>query len=279
MDAAILFSDILVVPHGLGQQVDFREGEGPVLDPVESAADLARLDLNRIGVALAPVYEAVARISGELPSNVTLIGFAGAPWTVASYMVEGSTSRDFARVKAWAYGDPAGFKELVNLLVKATVEHLSRQIGAGAEVVQLFDSWAGVLPDEQFQLWCVEPVAEIVTLLKARHPHIPVIGFPRGAGGQYLGYATNTGVDCVGLDTTVPLDWAVERLSDARVLQGNLDPVALITGGEAMRSMAATILERLAGRPLVFNLGHGILPSTPPEHVAELCELLRADGD
>ncbi len=273
-DAAIIFSDILVVPHALGQLVDFEEGRGPVLEPVRPAT-LASLSAAGLRDHLAPVYEAIARVAQALPAEIALIGFAGGPWTVASYMVEGGTSRDFAALKGWAYADPDGFAALIDLLVEATVEHLCAQIEAGAEAVQIFESWAGILPAPGFARWCVEPVAAIVKRVKAAHPDIPVIAFPRGAGVLYQGYAEATGVDAVGLDTTVPTRWAAEVLQPDTVVQGNLDPQLLVTGGAAMAEAARAIIAELNHAPFVFNLGHGVVPETPPEHVAELAAIIR----
>lgn len=275
MDAAILFSDILVVPHALGQALAFLEGEGPKLDPVRSRTDLDRLSLASLHDRLAPVYQAVGQIRAALPQDVALIGFAGAPWTVACYMVEGGGSKEFAAVKTWAYRDPAGFAVLIDRLVVATAEYLCAQIAAGAEAVQLFDSWAGVLPGPAFHRLVVEPTRRIVALVKARHPSVPVIGFPRGAGLYYADYVTGTGVDAVGIDTTVPPSWAARTLQTRVAVQGNLDPIHLVTGGSALREAAFEILGALDGGPFVFNLGHGVVPSTPPEHVAQLADLLR----
>jgi uroporphyrinogen decarboxylase len=276
MDAAILFSDILIVPYGLGQKVAFREGEGPVLDALAGPAGLASLDRERFHDRAAPVYETVRRLAGALPAETALIGFAGAPWTVATYMVEGGSSRDFARTKRWAYADPESFSHLVDLLVETTAHYLSAQIRAGAEVVQLFDSWAGVLPEAAFRRWAIDPARRIVERLRAAHPEIPVIGFPRGGGVFYRAYAEETGVTAVSLDTTVPLSFAREALQSTVVVQGNLDPLLLVVGGRAMEEEVARIRAALDAGPFIFNLGHGIVPETPPEHVAALAELLRA---
>jgi uroporphyrinogen decarboxylase len=275
MDAAILFSDILVVPHALGQRLDFVEGEGPRLDPVRRTGDLTRLSRTGFHDHLAPVYEAVGRIAGSLDESTALIGFAGAPWTVATYMVEGGGSKDFTAIKTWAYSDPTGFARLIDLLVDVTAEYLIRQIGAGAEVVQLFDSWAGALPPGPFRTLVIEPTRRIVDQVKAACPGVPIIGFPRAAGLQYQAYVRDTGVDAVGLDTTVPPDWAAEQLQPRLPVQGNLDPIVLVAGGDVLRTAVRDLLETFKGGPWVFNLGHGVVPSTPPEHVAELARLLR----
>lgn len=275
MDAAIIFSDILVVPHGIGQAVWFEEGEGPRLEPVRDAAALAALSVERLPGKLAPVYEALAKTKAALPRETTLIGFAGAPWTIASYMVEGRGSKEYLEVKRWAFGDPAGFGRLIGLIVDATVEHLSLQVQAGADVVQLFDSWAGVLPEAAFRRWSIEPIRAIADRFRARHPHVPIIGFPRGAAHNYPAYAAEAGVDAVGLDTVVPVGWAARSMPAGLPLQGNLDPVMLVVGGAAMEAEVRGILDAFAGRPFVFNLGHGILQHTPPDNVAHLTRLLR----
>jgi uroporphyrinogen decarboxylase len=274
-DAAILFSDILVVPDALGQQVSFRQGEGPVLEPLRSAADIDRLERSRVLDHLAPVFETVERVRAALPEPVALIGFAGAPWTVATYMIEGGSSRDFAMTKAMAYGAPAQFARLIDLLVDATADYLIAQVDAGAEVLQLFDSWAGVLPDREFLRWVLSPTQAIVSRIRAKHPDVPIIGFPRGAGIMYLAYAADSGVDAVSLDTSVPIDWAAHEVQTMVAVQGNLDPILLRTGGTALAHAVRRIRRSFSGGPFVFNLGHGIVPDTPPEHVAELVAVLR----
>ncbi len=279
MDAAILFSDILVVPHALGQRVDYLDGEGPRLDPIETAGGLAQLFPERLETVLEPVYEAVRRLTRLLPDGVALIGFAGSPWTVATYMVEGGASKDFARVKGWAYRDPAGFQRLIDILIDATTFHLCAQIRAGAEVVQLFDSWAGVLPSEAFRRWVIEPTRIIADRLRLLHPEVPLIGFPRGAGLHYETYAAVAGVDALGLDTTVPTAWAARVLQPRLPVQGNLDPILLLAGGEALAAGVRCILRDLGDHGFVFNLGHGVVQATPPEHVGELADLLRAWPD
>jgi uroporphyrinogen decarboxylase len=274
-DAAILFSDILVVPLGLGQKVWFEEGVGPRLEPLAASAEVARLEPGRLRERLAPVFETLRGLRTALPAETALIGFAGAPWTVASYMIEGGSSRDFQKGRAWAYGDPEGFQALIDLLVEATVDYLLAQVEAGAEALQLFDSWAGIWPDDAFRRWCLNPAARIVAAVKAVHPDIPVILFPRGAGVLYREVAERCGAQALSLDTTVPLDWARRELQSRLCVQGNLDPVALIVGGEALDRQARRILEAFQGGPFVFNLGHGIDKTTPPEHVERLMALLR----
>lgn len=270
-DAAILFSDILVVPDALGQKVAFKEGEGPVLEPITDAAGLAALGpVSGVTKALAPVYQTVSRLKASLPSDVTLIGFAGAPWTVATYMVGGRGSPDQAAAKLWAFRDPMGFKDLIDILVEATIEHLSAQVEAGAEVVQIFDTWAGSLPELSFERFALKPVQQICDALHERYPGLPVIAFPRGAGGMAERYFKVTGANGLGLDTGVSPAWAKQHLQPQGCVQGNLDPLLLVAGGHEMRGQASYILSVLGEGPFIFNLGHGIVPQTPPEHVAEL---------
>ena len=280
-DAAILFSDILVIPHALGQEVRFVEGEGPKLEPLRVAKDVDRLSLDRLRSAASPlgaVYEAVKGIRAALPPKVALIGFAGAPWTVACYMVEGGGSREFHAVKRWAFGDPDSFARLIDVIVDATVDHLLRQVEAGAEVIQLFDSHAGVLPDGAYERWIVEPNARIIRALRAGYPELPIIGFPRGSGPRYEAFVKATGVTAVSIDSAIPVAWAADRLQPHAVVQGNLDPVMLLNGGAAMRDAVDAILEGLGRGPMIFNLGHGVIKETPPEHVADLVTCLRGAG-
>lgn len=274
-DAAILFSDILVVPDALGQKVEFVEGEGPKLEPVRNAAEAAKLSENWMHQRLEPVYEAVGRIRGALPHDVALIGFAGAPWTVATYMVEGGSSKDFAHTKKFAYSDPDGFQDMINLVADSTADYLATQVESGAETVQIFDSWAGVLPDDQFRRWIIEPTKRLVARFRAQHPDIPVIGFPRGAGLMYPEYIETTGVTAVGLDTTMPLEWARDNLQTRCPVQGNLDPQILLTGGATLDAAVDRIVETLGQGAFVFNLGHGIVKETPPENVERLMNRLR----
>ncbi|SLN20776.1 uroporphyrinogen decarboxylase [Oceanibacterium hippocampi] len=274
-DAAIVFADILLIPHALGQDVAFKQGEGPCLEPIRKAGDLAVLRPEGMLEKLEPVMGTLRILARELPSECALIGFAGAPWTVATYMVEGGSSKDYLTVKRWAFGEEPGFAALIDRLVEATADYLVAQVRAGAEVVQIFDTWAGVLPEAAFRRWCVAPVKAIVERFRAQCPTVPVIAFPRGAGPLLLGYAAETGVDGVSLDSAMPLAWARENLNDARVLQGNLDPALLVAGGQPMREGIATILEAMKGRSHIFNLGHGIVPPTPPEHVGELVATVR----
>jgi len=275
MDAAILFSDILVVPHALGQAVDFREGEGPVLEPVRTEEAVTALEAEGTTERLTPVYEAVRQVKERLPRETALIGFAGAPWTVATYMVEGGTSRDFARTKSWAFAEPEGFGALIGKITDATVAHLSAQIEAGADAVQLFDSWAGALDEQGFRAYVIAPTRSIVAELKKRHPGTPVIGFPRGAGLMYRAYAGETGVSALGLDTSVPPMIARKTLQSLMPVQGNLDPAVLLAGGARLDEAVVALVACFRDGPYIFNLGHGVLPDTPVAHVARVVELLR----
>lgn len=275
MDAAILFSDILVVPDALGQRVEFREGEGPILEPLASGQDFARLKPENLHHRLAPVYEALRRLTREIPAEVALIGFAGAPWTVAVYMVEGQGGGGRKKIRDWFRHRPAEGEALLALLTDATFEYLSRQIESGAEAVQLFDSWAGGLDDDEFRRYVIAPTRSVVARFKERHPGVPVIGFPREAGARYPEYARVTGVDAIGLDGAVAPAWAVKEIDGCAALQGNLDNQVLVSGGARLANEARRVLEGFRARPHVFNLGHGVLPETPPEHVAELAQIIR----
>ena len=279
LDGIILFSDILVVAEALGVKLWFEEGEGPRLEPVPEGGPLPEFDTARQRRQLAPVYEALERVVATVPAEATVLGFAGAPWTLATYMVGGGRSRDFATVKGWAYRDPGSFSRLIEAVREAVSAHLIAQLDAGADAVQVFDSWAGALPENEFARWSIEPVRQIVTEVKAAHPAAPIIGYPRGAGVACERFAMETGVDAISVDSTVPLDWAAARLQPHCTVQGNLDPVALLAGGEALRDATNRILETLGNGPFVFNLGEGVLPQTPPEHVAELVDLVHSWPD
>jgi uroporphyrinogen decarboxylase len=279
LDAAILFSDILVVPDALGQKVSFVEGEGPRLEPVQSAADLARLDGARTSATFAPVYETVSRVRAALAPEVALIGFCGAPWTVATYMVAGRGSTDQAAARLWAYRDAGGFAALIDLLAATSIDYLDGQVRAGADVLQIFDTWAGALPEPEFERWVVAPTRRIVTELKRRHPSVPIIGFPRGAGAKSAHYLEATGVDGLGCDTGVPLDQMRALSEGGKAVQGNLDPLLLVAGGPALDARVRETLATMRGAPFIFNLGHGIVPETPPEHVARLVALVRNPGN
>jgi uroporphyrinogen decarboxylase len=273
-DGAILFSDILMVPLALGQDLRFEAGEGPRLSP--PLVDAAFASLESFPQRLEPIYATVEKVAARLPESATFLGFAGSPWTVATYMVAGQGSRDQAEARRLAYRDPAAFTEIVDAIAAMTVEYLSRQVEAGVEAVQLFDSWSGSLSPQQFERWVIGPTARILASFRERHPEIPVIGFPKGAGAKLAAYARETGVDAVGLDETVDPAWADSVLPLGLPVQGNLDPLALITGGQALESAVTRILSSFAERPHVFNLGHGILPDTPIPHVEKLIELVRA---
>ncbi len=279
MDAAILFSDILVVPQAMGRSVRFAEGEGPVLEPL-SPADVEGLEVDAVDGFCAPVYETVRGVRAGLAregfDDTALIGFAGAPWTVACYMVEGRASRGFDRARLWALSDPETFQRLMDKIVSATVVYLCGQVRAGAQALQIFDSWGGLLDARGFSRWAVDPVNAIVRGVRAVFPDVPFIGFPRGAGSNYETYVRDCAVDAVGLDSGVGSDWARARIQAHKPVQGNLDPLILLHGGEALEREARAILEDLSGGPFVFNLGHGIVKDTPPAHVARLCEIVRA---
>jgi len=279
-DAAILFSDILVLPWGLGRELAFRAGEGPVLPPLRTEADVTGLNSARLAEAITPVAETVRRVRRALAreafSRTALIGFAGGPFTVACYMVEGGGSRDFAETRSMVYRQPGLFSGLIGRLTEATIVYLLAQIDAGAEAVMLFDTWAGLLPPSQFRTYVERPTREIITAVRNAHPDVPVIGFPRLAGVLLGEYADETIVQAVSMDTaTDPLD-VMKRVPARLALQGNLDPFALVAGGAEMRAGTDGILRAMRGRPFVFNLGHGVVPQTPTEHVAELVRIVRA---
>ena len=272
-DGAILFSDILIVPHAIGQSLTFVAGEGPRLSP-------PLLDGSLDGLTAAPehleaVYRTVARVKAALAPQTTFLGFAGSPWTVATYMVAGQGSRDQAEARRLAYRDRQAFGALIDRIVMHTIEYLCGQIEAGVDAVQLFDSWSGSLSPAQFERWVIVPTVAIVQGVRARHPDVPIIGFPKGAGGKLPAYARETGVDAIGVDETVDPYWADANLPAGMPVQGNLDPLALITGGAVLDSAIDDILAAFAGRPHVFNLGHGILPDAPIAHVEHLLARLR----
>ncbi len=272
-DGAILFSDILMVPWALGQDLTFGVGEGPRLAP--ALVDSALATLQPSPERLEPVYATVSRVAAALPPETTFLGFAGSPWTVATYMVAGQGSKDQGETRRAAYGDPVAFAEIIDAIAAMTVDYLSAQIEAGVEAVQLFDSWAGSLSPAQFERWVIAPNAAIVAGLKARHPDTPIIGFPKGAGGKLPAYARETGVDALGLDETVDPAWADRNVPQGMPVQGNLDPLALIAGGAALDDAIDRVLAAFVDRPHIFNLGHGILPDTPIAHVEALLARVR----
>ncbi len=272
-DGAILFSDILIVPHALGQDLRFEAGEGPRLSPTLVDSTLASLEA--VPSRLLPIYQTVEKVRAALPEETTFLGFAGSPWTVATYMIAGQGSRDQSEARGFAYRQPEAFEAIIEAIIGTTIDYLDGQIEAGVEVVQLFDSWAGSLAPAQFERWVIEPNARIIAGLRERHPDIPVIGFPKGAGAKLLAYASETGVDAIGLDETVDPVWAASMLPPDLPIQGNLDPLALLAGGEALESAVRNILSAFAGRPHIFNLGHGIIKETPIAHVERLLELVR----
>jgi len=273
-DGAILFSDILIVPHALGQHLEFLAGEGPKLSPplVDAALDALTCDRSRYD----PIYETVRRCRQRLPDGVTMLGFAGSPWTVATYMVAGEGSRDQHDARAMAYRDPAKLDAILDAIVGETIEYLSGQIDAGAEAVQLFDSWAGSLAPDEFERLVIAPNARIVAALRARHPDTPVIGFPKGAGEKLSAYARETGVQAVGVDETIDPNWAARELPAGMPVQGNFDPLLLLAGSDRLEPRVQLILDAFADRPHVFNLGHGIDRRTPIEHVDRLIATVRS---
>jgi uroporphyrinogen decarboxylase len=274
-DAAILFADILVVPDALGQKVTFKEKQGPILKPLTDASALRRLSLSGAQSKFSTVAETVSRIRAALPPETALIGFCGAPWTVATYMVAGHATPDQAPARLRAYQDPAGFSALIDLLVESSAVYLIGQIDAGAQAVQIFDSWCGVLSEDEFQRWVIAPTVRIVERLRAERPGVPVIGFPKGCGPLCRTYVERTGVQGVGCDWTLPLSWIREQLQPLATVQGVLDPLLLVAGGAAMDRRVRQILDALASGPFIFNLGHGIVPQTPVEHVEQLVKLVR----
>jgi uroporphyrinogen decarboxylase len=275
-DAAILFSDILVIPHALGQELAFVEGEGPRLDPLTDRDALKRLASAVDQAVLAPVYETVRRVKHTLPANVALLGFCGAPWTVATYMIAGRGTPDQEPARLFAYGDPEGFAQLIDLLITSSVDYLTGQLEAGADAVQIFDTWAGVLAPYEFTRWSIEPTRRIVDGLRQRVPGAKVIGFPRGAGTKLRRYADEAGVDAVGLDWMVSPGYAREWIHKLIPVQGNLDPLVLLAGGEALDREVNMVLRAFSDGPFIFNLGHGILPQTPIAHVEQMLKRVRS---
>jgi uroporphyrinogen decarboxylase len=273
-DGAILFSDILIVPYAMGQELEFLAGEGPRLSP--RLIDTALEALHAVPERLTPIYDTVAQVKASLGGGRTLLGFAGSPWTVATYMVAGEGSRDQHDTRALAYRDPAAFQAIVDAIAAVTTDYLAGQIAAGAEAVQLFDSWAGSLAPAEFERWVIAPTAGIVAALKRRFPQVPVIGFPKGAGEKLAPYARETRVDALGIDETIDPVWAAKALPAGLPVQGNLDPLLLLAGGQELERQARHVLGCFAERPHVFNLGHGIGQFTPVEHVEHLLGVVRS---
>ncbi len=279
MDGAIIFSDILTIPHALGQDLKFVKGEGPCLPPLRDKSAIDKLGYDEFEKTLAPVYEALrltkAQLKTENFDHVTLLGFAGAPWTVATYMVEGGGSKDYINVKAMAYGQPDLFQHLIDLVTDATSQYLIKQIEAGADAVKIFDSWAGVLDPEEFEKWAIKPIQKIIESIHAVYPDVPVIGFPRGAGLNYPRYVQATGVDACAFDSMMPLDWIADNVQVHCPVQGNLDPAILLAGGEILDRKIDEILKTMTKKPFVFNLGHGVNLNTPLEHIEQLTKRIR----
>ena len=274
-DAAILFSDILVIPRALGQPVRFDVGEGPRLDPIADGTGLARLKQEADHSALAPIYQTVRLVKASLPPNVALLGFCGAPWTVVTYMIAGQGTADQEAARLFAYRQPKVFAALITTLVEASADYLIRQLEAGADAVQIFDTWAGILPADEFSRWCIEPTQRIIGRVRNSVPEAKVIGFPRGVGTGLLRYVEEAGVDAVSLDWTIDPRFARDHLQSRVPVQGNLDPMVLLAGGDALDRAVDGILEAFSERPFIFNLGHGILPQTPVAHVEQMLTRVR----
>ncbi len=274
-DAAILFSDILVIPHALGRNVSYEIGRSPRLEPISDATVIGSLPQAVDQKILAPVYETVRQVKTQLSDETALLGFCGAPWTVATYMIAGRGTADQAPAREFAYREPEAFGQLVDLLVRASVDYLVAQLEAGVDAVQIFDTWAGVLPSEQFRRWSIEPTAKIIASVRERVPGARIIGFPRGAGTSLVPYAERTGVDAVGLDWMIDAAFARDQVQSRTAVQGNLDPMVLLAGGAALDRAVDDVLEAFASGPFIFNLGHGILPTTPIVHVEQMLKRVR----
>lgn len=277
LDAAILFSDILVIPDGLDRNVRFEEGRGPLMDPID-VSDIAKLDCERVIPHLKPVFEAVSKLRRDLPQETTLLGFCGAPWTVATYMIAGHGTPDQAPARLFGYRYPKEMEALLALLAEISADYLVEQIDAGADAVQIFDSWAGVLGEKEFEDYAVKPVRRIIESVRARRPDAKIIAFAKGAGILLKDYRQKTGADCIGLDWSVPLSFAAELQKDGPV-QGNLDPMLMIAGGNSLDNGIDAILQKLGNGPLIFNLGHGITPQADPENVTRLVKRVREFGN
>ena len=274
-DAAILFSDILVIPHALGRSVRFETGEGPQLTPLDDPTAIAKLRATADDAVLAPIYETIQLVKAELLPAVTFLGFCGGPWTVATYMVAGHGTPDQAPARLFAYRHPEAFARLIDILIQASSDYLVRQLQAGVDAVQIFDTWAGILPPDEFERWCVAPTQRIVADVRRAVPGAKIIGFPRGAGSKLKAYVEEIEIDAVGLDWMVDLAFARDAIQCARPVQGNLDPLALRAGGAALDGSVDAILQALAVGPFIFNLGHGILPDTPIPHVEQMLKRVR----
>ncbi len=275
-DASILFADILLIPDGLGQNVRFGEGIGPILEPIRTDEDFRKLTIDRLHDHLAPVYQTVKQVRAGLPKETALIGFCGAPWTVATYMISGKGSVDQKDARLAAFRREGWVQELIDLLVVSSVQYLCRQVENGADMLQVFDTWGGNLGELEFEHWCIQPMKAIVEGVKQKYPEVPIMGFPRNAGVRYKGFIEQTGVDGVSLDTSVSLQWARDNISESCVLQGNLDPLAVVAGGDRLEIEVRHVLDTMANRPFIFNLGHGLIPETPPENVARVIEIIRS---
>lgn len=276
LDAAIIFSDILVIPDALGQKVSFEELKGPVLSPLSLSSFQTILSCNRFFEKISPVYEAIRLTKSVLCSSKALIGFAGAPWTLALYMLEGAGTRDFAKAKQQAFQQEKLFLDFLNFLVEVVASHLIEQVKAGVQVIQIFDSWGGLCPATHFERWILKPTQKLVAKVKQIFPDLPIIGFPKGIGAQLLDYSMETGVSAVSLDSSMSLSWVQKNLQTSLVLQGNLDPLLLVVGGDSLKSAVQSIHQEMKDRPYIFNLGHGILPQTPLVHVEECIRLVRS---
>jgi uroporphyrinogen decarboxylase len=274
-DGIILFSDILVIPDALGQEVTFKKDIGPILNPIKTISDIKKLNIYNMIEYLNPVFEIIKILVKKIPETATLIGFAGGPWTVVVYMIEGKSSKECTLARLWAYKNPKSFKLLINLITDATIEYLINQIRSGVEVVQLFDSWAGVLSEEQFKEWVIKPNKKIVAKIKSIYPDIPIIGFPRNAGSLYLDFVEQTNVDCINIDHSVSLEWAAKNLQRIVPVQGNLDNHLLLVGGKPLETGIKNILKSFDKGSFIFNLGHGILPSTPVKNVYKMSQVIR----
>jgi len=274
-DAAILFSDILVIPHALGQHVRFEAGEGPLLDPLEDRRAFERIAGKVDHDILAPVYETIRLVRAKLEPGVALLGFCGAPWTVATYMIAGRGTADQAPARLFGYRDRVGMDTLIDVLVEASASYLVRQLQAGADAVQIFDTWAGILGPEEFARWCIEPTRRIIEIVRGKVPGAKIIGFPRGAGTSILRYAEHVPVNAVGLDWMIDRDFARDHIQNRVAVQGNLDPLGLVAGGDTLDRAVDCVLEAFAGRPFIFNLGHGIVPETPIAHVERVLKRVR----